>query len=129
MTWFEIKAWAIEASGVGLSNDALHLPLGLVAYLVFAFALRRRAFGPAWALVPVALLQGINEGLDTLDWLRWTGGVRWTEMLMDTGATLGLPILIALAWSKRRRRQRLAQAKTCDRGSPQGQTSGRVIER
>jgi hypothetical protein len=105
LTWYGIKAWLIEASGVGLTNDELHLPLGLAAYLACALVLRRYRLGPVWALVPVVLLQGLNEGLDARDWWHWTGNVPWSEMLTDSLATLAAPAVIATLWMLRRQRK------------------------
>ena len=75
----------------------IDLPLGLLAYLVFAWVLRRRRFGPLWALLPVVALQGLNEVLDARDWWRWTGTIKWSEAWTDTPATLATPTAIAAA--------------------------------
>ena len=34
LTWYDLKGQLADATGV--SNDALHLPLGLLAYIFFA---------------------------------------------------------------------------------------------
>lgn len=52
---------------MGVSTDVLHAPLGLLAYLVFTWLLRRKPLGPLLALPPVAALQGLNEVLDARD--------------------------------------------------------------
>ena len=96
LTWYDFKGQLVDA--IGTSNDALHLPLGLLAYLVFAWVLRRRRLGPLWALLPVVALQGLNEVLDARDWWYWTGTVRWSEAWTDTLATLALPIALAASW-------------------------------
>lgn len=82
-----------------MSTDMLHLPLGLLAYLVFVWVLRRRHLGPLWALLPVVALQVFNEVLDARDWWYWTGTVSWT----DTLATLALPTAVAVTWMTWRR--------------------------
>ena len=88
---------------IGTSTNTLHLSLGLLAYLVFALVLRRRQFGPLWALLPVVALQGLNEVLDGRDWWHWTGTIKWSEAGTDTLATLALPTGVAAAWMMWRR--------------------------
>lgn len=56
------------------------------------------------ALVPVFLLQGLNEALDARDWWHWTGTVQWSEMLTDTLATIAAPTLLAALWMMKRQR-------------------------
>ena len=101
MTWYDFKGQLVDA--LGTSTDALHLPLGLFAYIVFAWLLRRRPLGPLWALLPVVALQGFNEVLDARNWWHWTGTIKWSEAWTDTLATLALPTAIAAAWMMWRR--------------------------
>ncbi len=101
MTWFDFKAQLV--AGMGVPTDVLHLPLGLLAYVVFAWVLRRRHLGPLWALLPVVLLQSVNEGLDARDWWHWTGTISWSEAWTDTLATIALPIAVAVCWITWRR--------------------------
>ena len=101
LTWFDFKGQLVEA--IGTSNDALHLPLGLLAYLVFAWILRGRRLAPLWALLPVVTLQGVNEVLDARDWWNWTGTISWSEAWTDTLATLALPTALAASWMMWRR--------------------------
>ena len=101
MTWYDFKGQLVDA--LGTSTDALHLPLGLLAYLVFAWLLRRQPLGPLWALLPVVALQGLNEVLDARDWWNWTGTIKWSEAWTDTLATLALPTAIAATWMMWRR--------------------------
>ena len=96
MTWYDLKGQLVDAMGV--STDMLHVPLGLLAYLVFVWVLRRQPLGPLWALLPVVTLQGLNEVLDARDWWYWTGTVSWTEAWTDTLATIALPTAIAASW-------------------------------
>lgn len=88
---------------MGASTDALHLPLGLLAYLDFAWLLRRRHLGTLWALLPVLALQGLNEVLDAHDWWRWTGTIKWSKAWTDTLATIARPTAMAAAWMTWRR--------------------------
>ena len=101
MTWYDFKGQFVGA--MGTSTDALHLPLGLLAYFVFACVLRRQPLGPLWSLMFVAALQGLNEVLDARDWWHWTGTIKWSEAWTDTLATLALPTAIAAAWMMWRR--------------------------
>jgi ABC-type bacteriocin/lantibiotic exporter with double-glycine peptidase domain len=110
LTWYEFKTSITET--VGIPADAFHLPLGLVVYLAVAWPLRRFRWGPAWALLPVLLFQGLNEALDAGDWWRWTGSVSWAEAAMDTVATLALPIAVAAVWMHRRRGRQLIDLET-----------------
>lgn len=101
MKWYEFKDLVEKAVGVPL--DALHAPLGMALYLFVALVVRRYRWGPAWALLPVFLLQTVNEVLDARDWSRWTGSVSWVEAGIDTLATMALPIAVAVLWIHRRR--------------------------
>ena len=97
MTWYDLKGRLTDTTGV--SNDALHLPLGLLAYL---FSPRSCAAG-LWALLPVVALQVFNEVLDARDWWHWTGTIKWSEAWTDTLATLALPAAVAASWMMWRR--------------------------
>lgn len=88
---------------MGVSTDALHVPLGLLAYFISGWALRRQHLGSLWALLPVAALQGLNEVLDARDWWSWTGTVHWSEAWTDTLTTLALPTALAASWMMWRR--------------------------
>lgn len=83
-----------------------------MAYLAAAWALRRFRWGPVWALLPVLLLQGLNEALDARDWWRWTEAVPWTEAVVDTLATIALPIVVAIIWMQQRRGHQLIDLAT-----------------
>ena len=101
MKWYEFKD--LVESSVGVPLDAFHAPFGLALYLLAAFAMRQYRRGPAWALLPVLVIQGVNEALDARDWWRWTGSVSWAEAGIDTVTTIALPILVAVFWMQRRR--------------------------
>lgn len=101
LTWYDLKGQLADATGV--SNDPLHLPLGLLAYFAVAWVLRRRHLGPLWVLLPVVSLEGLNEVLDARDWWYWTGTVSWTEAWTDALATLALPTAVAVTWMTWRR--------------------------
>ena len=88
---------------MGASTDALHLPLGLLAYLVFVWLLRRQHMGPLWALLPAMALQRLNEILGERYWWHWTGTISWAEAWTDTLATLALPTAVAVYWMTWRR--------------------------
>lgn len=100
--WYEGKQALLDT--VGLGTDAAHVLLGIVLFLAAGFLLRRRAYAPALSLGSVAALQAVNEGLDALDWLGWTGTVNWREAVMDTMRTLVAPFILALVWAVSRRR-------------------------
>lgn len=110
MKWYDFKDLVEKSVGVPL--DALHAPLGLALYLVVALAMRQYRWGPAWALLPVVLLQCVNEALDARDWWRWTGAVSWAETGVDTFSTMALPILVAILWMHRRRGRQLIDVAT-----------------
>ena len=87
---------------MGYPTNALHLPLGLLAYVVFAWFLLP-TFGPALGAPACRALQGFNEVLDARNWWHWTGTIKWSEAWTDTLATLALPTAIAAAWMMWRR--------------------------
>ncbi|WP_416898631.1 MAG: ABC transporter ATP-binding protein [Minwuia sp.] len=110
MKWYDFKD--LLDRSIGFPTDVLHAPVGLLLYLATALFLRRFRWGPAWALLPLFLLQALNEVLDARDWWRWTGTVSWVEAAGDTLATMVLPIAIAAFWMHRRRGRQLIDLAT-----------------
>ncbi|MDU8946163.1 hypothetical protein [Ovoidimarina sediminis] len=102
--WFESKAWVKEALGV--SEEVLHVHLGLAVFLGLALLLRRRRFGVALAWLILLCLQALNEALDARDWIMWTGDVNWRETLADFAQTLFWPTVLLLLWHLRALRGR-----------------------
>jgi hypothetical protein len=90
MDWAALKTLITDETG--LSRDALHLLVGLGAYLVLAALLPRRV-SPLlpWLLILVAGLA--NEWADYLH-ETWPG--QWRESLKDMATTLSLPSLLIL---------------------------------
>lgn len=113
--WYEGKRAVLDT--LGLSTDAAHVYLGIVLFLAAGFVLRRRTYAPTLSLGVVMVLQAVNEGLDALDWIGWTGTVNWRETAMDTMRTLIGPLVLALGWAVLRRRR----AGAAKRNEPLGQ--------
>lgn len=100
--WYEGKRDVLEA--IGLSTDAAHVYLGIFLFLAAGLMLRRRTCAPLLSFGSVTALQAVNEGLDALDWIGWTGTVNWREAGMDTVRTLVGPLILAVTWAVLRRR-------------------------
>jgi hypothetical protein len=96
--WNEIKEQLSGALGMG--RDLLHVPAGLVIFLVLAVLFRRRRHPLLIALSGLTALQLLNEVLDAVQWHAWTGRVNWEEAIEDTALTLAMPLVItAAAWT------------------------------
>ena len=101
--WFESKASLKEA--LGISEDVLHVHVGLAVFLALALLLRRWRFGVLIAWVALIFLQVVNEALDARDWIMWTGDVNWAETAGDFGQTLFWPTVLLLLWAGISRRR------------------------
>ena len=84
------------ANAMGLPSSVLHVPVGLMLFSGFCLAFRGRARGMLWALVCVLALQVANEGLDAVQWVRWTGVINWHEAFGDVVLTMAAPVLVVL---------------------------------
>lgn len=91
--WHEGKQYVLK--GLGIGSNSAHVHLGLAFFLLSFWLMRKRRHGPWIAIGVVVALQGINEGLDALDWLGWTGAIHWQEAGADTLQTLFWPVVIA----------------------------------
>jgi hypothetical protein len=99
------------ANALGVSSSVLHVPLGFVIFAVLLRVFGATGRGAFWALLCLLFVQCFNEALDAVQWVRWTGGVNWTEALWDVLLTLALPALIAgFVGLRERRRLRLGCA-------------------
>lgn len=94
--WYEAKAWL--ENELGMSSELMHVHVGLGLFLLFAVVLRKYRYGMflAWAIVTT--MEAINEFLDALDWIVWTGTVNWPETAKDVGMTLFWPTVLLISW-------------------------------
>lgn len=83
------------ADALGVPSSMLHVPLGFVIFAVLLRVFGATGRGAFWALLCLLFVQCFNEALDAVQWVRWTGGVNWTETFWDVLLTLALPALIA----------------------------------
>ncbi len=132
LAWEGFKDWL--SATAHLTHWDLHLLLGLGCFVLFARLLRRplTSFAP---LVPVAMLEAVNEGLDFLRaWIpHWAWNGR--DTLVEVALTLVPPLLLAMvarrlpgmrrrgaaAWFRLRfppRRERIRIATRDDRRRP-----------
>lgn len=89
--WIEVKAFA--ESALGISNDALHVILGVVLHLALA-AIWRGSLARIWPWAMVLLLQLGNEVVD-LATERWPSpGEQFGESAKDIALTMILPSLL-----------------------------------
>jgi hypothetical protein len=82
---------------LGVEHDLLHVPLGLLLFSLMALILWRRADRLTWAFFGLVLLQLMNEALDSVQWVSWTGRIPWSEAARDTAVTLAAPLAVVLA--------------------------------
>ena len=90
------------ADALGVSSSLLHIPAGLALLLAFGLALRGSACRWPLSLVGVCAIQGANEILDAVQWVRWTGEINWSEAARDAALTLCAPALVVAALELRR---------------------------
>ncbi|WP_284260821.1 hypothetical protein [Roseicyclus amphidinii] len=111
--WTSLKGQVVDL--LGLDQDLLHVPLGLVVFALLAVALRRWDHRFGLALLGLLGLQLLNETFDAVQWVIWTGRIPWAEAARDTFATLALPVIILSVLSVRRHlrgRRAVAAART-----------------
>lgn len=93
LLWTVTKDWL--SAMLHLTHTDLHLVLGIVVTLLFGRLLRRPL--TSWLpLLPVAVLEFINEGLDALTTRLTSAGQRWFETMVGVAATL-LPSALIIA--------------------------------
>lgn len=95
--WTDLKGAIADA--LGITQDLLHVPAGLVLFLLAALCFRRHRSGLSIALGVVLAVQLVNEISDAFQWYRWTGTVDWGEALRDTGMTMIGPVMLAIGWA------------------------------
>lgn len=111
--WTALKGQVVDL--LGLDQDLLHIPLGLVLFVLLAVALRRRENRLGLAVLGLLGLQLLNETFDAVQWVIWTGRIPWAEVAQDTLVTLALPVIILSVLSVRRHlrdRRAIAPART-----------------
>lgn len=92
--WYQAKQFLQRSTGI--SMDALHVFLGMLALIIFAFLLRRPVSSwLPWSLVLAVTL--LNEASDL--WLeQWPSpGMQYGESARDIGLTMLLPTLLMVA--------------------------------
>ena len=99
------------ADALSVSSSLLHIPAGLALFLIFGFVLRGSSRRWLLSLAGVCAIQGMNEILDAVQWVRWTGEVDWAEAARDAALTLWAPVLVVLALELR-----------CGRIGPEGES-------
>jgi hypothetical protein len=109
MWWEQVK---LRFLAHGEFFDIAHIFIGLALYAATFVVLRKRR-GVAWlALVPIALLETINESLDLMRYYQWIGLREWPESLRDGVNTLLAPLALAVFLSTRRRPSESGEAAT-----------------
>lgn len=95
-----MRAWS-ESKGrladlLGADQDFLHVPIGLLLFVILAVAFRKRKHPLLLSLAALTGLQFVNELLDGIQWWLWTATIAWGEAVEDTGLTIGLPLLVVI---------------------------------
>ena len=100
--WGILKEILVELSGV--SKDALHVHIGLIAFFGSAFLLKR---SPA-SILPLLIVLGLELGNEFLDLFimrnRPPGLAQWGESLRDLFNTMLWPTTLMFAARARQRR-------------------------
>ena len=102
--WGSLKDLLVELAGV--SKDALHVHIGLIAFFGATFLLKRSAA----SLLPWLVVLGlelVNEAMDLFVWGGQPGIAQWGESLRDLFNTMLWPTVLSLAARARQRRQRM----------------------
>lgn len=97
--WYEGKAEFLEL--LSLDRDISHVHLGLFLFFFFLYFFRKFRHGVWFAFGLLLMAQTVNEGLDALDWIGWTGNVNWIETISDTLHTLFWPLMLSIFFSLR----------------------------
>jgi hypothetical protein len=100
--WGVLKEILVEFSGV--SKDALHVHIGLIAFFASTFLLKR----PAASLLPWLVVLGLELGNEYLDLFimrnRPPRITQWGESLRDLFNTMLWPTILMFAAKARQRR-------------------------
>lgn len=97
LDWAQFKVFIAHASGI--SHDAMHVVLGVLAQLTLV-ALFRTSLARVWPWAIVLLAELANEWND-FQVERWPEvAMQWGEMAKDVGLTMFLPtvLMIAVRW-------------------------------
>ncbi len=101
--WGILKEILVELSGV--SKDALHVHIGLIAFFGSAFLLKRSAA----SILPLLVVLGLELGNEFLDLFimrnRPPGLAQWGESLRDLFNTMLWPTILMFGARARQRRQ------------------------
>lgn len=116
LDWERFKDWL--SASVHLTHHQLHVVVGLLLFVLAARLLRRPLRSPL-PLLPVAVLELVNEGFDFARY--YTSGWPWTahETLVDIALTLAPPCLVVIA-------SRIAAAVRRRAGAPARDEAGQA---
>ncbi len=81
---------------LGVSNDALHIHLGILIFLVFVLAMRRHPRRFSFALFGLLVICLVNEALDIQFQIENWRPVRWDESIKDVLGTLFWPVVMSV---------------------------------
>ena len=90
------------ADALGVDSSLLHIPFGMMCLGFFYALFRDLPHRAVWSLVAVLMVQFVNEYIDAVQWIRWTGSVNWREAALDVLLTMTLPMLWVVAHGVRR---------------------------
>ena len=83
-------------SHVNLSNDAIHMHIGLAVFFL-SVLIRKKGRFEILCLLPVMVVAMSMEALDLFDDLRSRGHMRWSASMHDMMNTVLWPVLITAA--------------------------------
>ena len=98
------------ADALGAHSSLLHVPVGLICFGLFCAVSRGSPRRALWSALMVFAVQIVNESLDAVQWVRWTGSVNWGEAALDVVLTMAAPLVWVLVSDTGRARGRAGGA-------------------
>ncbi|MFN3144946.1 MAG: hypothetical protein ACE368_06620 [Paracoccaceae bacterium] len=93
--WYDGKRDFLD--WIGLSNSDFHLHFEIGALLFFAILFWRCPYGLRIAWFVGFALQTVNETMDAVDWIRWTGEINGRDAAGDYWETAMWPTVLTVA--------------------------------
>ena len=99
--WGDLKQSLV--ANLSISNDVIHVHVGLTVFLALLALLHRHHWGAWVAWISVLAIQLLNETLDFRDYVNWGVRINYAEMISDTANTMLWPTVFLVVWSRLRR--------------------------
>lgn len=98
----------VLADTLCVKSSFLHVPVGLICFGVFCSVFRGFPRCALWSALTVFFVQIVNECVDAMQWVRWTGSVNWAEAALDVVLTMAAPVVwVVMDDTRQNTRQRI----------------------